>query len=164
MENELKELATKLNVNDLVEFKGFVPYDKLLSMYEDSQVFVHPSVEPPDGRRDGIPVSMMEAMSMELPVVSTYCSGIPELVEDGWNGILVKQRDSLQLAEAIRYLLENPSVAKEYGRRGREKIVREHNVRRNAEKLLNIFKDVSSNKNPSFITPPNMKANQKPPN
>jgi Glycosyltransferase len=144
MENELKELATKLNVNDLVEFKGFVPNDKLPSVYEDSQVFVHPSVELPDGRRDGIPVSMMEAMSMELPVVSTYCSGIPELVEDGWNGILVKQRDSLQLAEAIRYLLENPSVAKEYGRRGREKIVREHNVRRNAEKLLNIFKDVSS--------------------
>jgi glycosyltransferase involved in cell wall biosynthesis len=60
----------------------------------------------------------MEAMSMELPVVSTYCSGIPELVEDGWNGILVRQRDPLQLAEAIRYLLENPSVAREYGKRG----------------------------------------------
>jgi glycosyltransferase involved in cell wall biosynthesis len=45
---------------------------------------------------------------MELPVLSTYCSGIPELVEDGWYGILVRQRDSLQLSEAIRYLLENP--------------------------------------------------------
>jgi glycosyltransferase involved in cell wall biosynthesis len=144
LENELKDLAARLNVQHLIEFKGFVPDSELPSVYENSHIFVHPSVELPDGRKDGIPVSMMEAMSMELPVVSTYCSGIPELVEDGWNGILVRQRDPLQLAEAIRYLLENPSVAREYGKRGREKIVREHDIKKNTKKLLDIFKEVSS--------------------
>jgi glycosyltransferase involved in cell wall biosynthesis len=144
LENELKDLAARLNVQHLIEFKGYVSNDELLSVYENSQIFVHPSVELSDGRRDGIPVSLMEAMSMELPVVSTYCSGIPELVEDGWNGILVRQRDPLQLAEAIRYLLENPSVAREYGKRGREKIVREHDIKKNTKKLLDIFKEVSS--------------------
>jgi glycosyltransferase involved in cell wall biosynthesis len=144
LEDEFKDLAARLNVQHLIEFKGFVPNNELPSMYENSQIFVHPSVELSDGRRDGIPVSMMEAMSMELPVVSTYCSGIPELVEDGWNGILVRQRDPLQLAEAIRYLLENPSVAREYGKRGHEKIVREHDIKKNTKKLLDIFKEVSS--------------------
>ena len=142
MENELQELALKLGVNQLVEFKGFVPDDSLISIYEDSSIFVHPSVELTDGRRDGIPVSMIEAMAMELPVVSTFCSGIPELVEDGWNGILVKQRDPIELAEALRYLLENPDVAREFGKRGREKVVREHNIRVNAKKLLDILKSV----------------------
>jgi glycosyltransferase involved in cell wall biosynthesis len=143
LEYELKDLAARLNVQHLIEFKGFVPDSELPSVYENSHIFVHPSVELPDGRRDGIPVSMMEAMSMELPVVSTYCSGIPELVEDGWNGILVRERDPLQLAEAIRYLLENPSVAREYGKRGREKIVREHDIKKNTKKLLDIFKEVT---------------------
>jgi glycosyltransferase involved in cell wall biosynthesis len=144
LENELKDLAARLNVQHLIEFKGFVSDDELPSIYENSQIFVHPSVELSDGRRDGIPVSLMEAMSMELPVVSTYCSGIPELVEDGWNGILVRQRDPLQLAEAIRYLLENPSVAREYGKRGREKIIREHDIKKNTKRLLDIFKEVVS--------------------
>jgi colanic acid/amylovoran biosynthesis glycosyltransferase len=143
LENELKDLAARLNVQHLIEFKGFVPDSELPSVYENSHIFVHPSVELPDGRKDGIPVSMMEAMSMELPVVSTYCSGIPELVEAGWNGILVRQRDPLQLAEAIRYLLENPSVAREYGKRGREKLVREHDIKKNTKKLLDIFKEVT---------------------
>jgi glycosyltransferase involved in cell wall biosynthesis len=134
LENELKDLAARLNVQRLIEFKGFVSHDELISVYTNSQIFVHPSVELSDGRRDGIPVSLMEAMSMELPVVSTYCSGIPELVEDGWNGILVRQRDPLQLAEAIRYLLENPSVAREYGKRGPGKIIREHDIKKNTQK------------------------------
>jgi colanic acid/amylovoran biosynthesis glycosyltransferase len=50
---------------------------------------------------DGIPVSLMEAMAMEIPTVSTDISGIPELIEDGQSGLLVKQRDAGALATAF---------------------------------------------------------------
>jgi len=142
LEAELKDRAHALKIDKIVKFEGVLEETSLISNYETASVFVHPSVELPDGRKDGIPVSIMEAMAMELPVVSTYCSGIPEIVDDNWNGILVSQRNPAKLAEALRFLLENPTVAKEFGRRGREKVVREYNIDLNAKKLYQIWCEI----------------------
>jgi len=140
---ELKGLAASLRIDDVVKFYGAVPDQDLVRIYEGASVFVHPSVELEDGRKDGVPVSMMEAMAMELPVVSTWCSGIPELVDHHANGILVPQRDHERLAEAVCYLLENPGVAKEYGRGARGKVMRDYNIEVNALKLVELFKMVA---------------------
>lgn len=143
MLSELKELTVSLDIKDRVEFVGHVGWEALKDVYESASIFVHPSVELEDGRVDGIPVSMMEAMAMELPVVSTWCSGIPELVDHGVNGLLVRQRDDEGLAEAIRYLLENQSVAEGMGGKAREKVEREYDIAKNAAKLAYLFKKVA---------------------
>jgi glycosyltransferase involved in cell wall biosynthesis len=81
-EGTLKQLANTLGVSNRINFLGDVTDAQLIALYENSSIFVLPCVVSSDGDRDGIPVALMEAMSMELPVVSTDVSGIPELVKD----------------------------------------------------------------------------------
>ncbi len=85
---------------------------------------------------DGIPVSLMEAMAMELPVVTTRLSGIPELVEDGRHGRLVEPDDPVSLAKALAELAElSPAERAALGKAGRQKVETEFNCRLSAAEL-----------------------------
>jgi glycosyltransferase involved in cell wall biosynthesis len=92
-----------------------------------------------DGDQDGIPVSLMEAMAMELPVVSTTVSGIPELITDGQQGMLVPPRDPTALADALARLLGDAALRRRLGCAGRRKIVDEFDLDKNVEQLIHIF-------------------------
>jgi glycosyltransferase involved in cell wall biosynthesis len=90
----------------------------------------------PGGDMDGIPASLMEAMAMELPVITTRLSGIPELVEDGRHGRLVEPEDLVELAKALSELATMPPVKRRaLGRAGRETVEAEFNCRRSAAAL-----------------------------
>jgi len=78
--------------------------------------------------REGLPKSVMEAMAMEKPVVAYNIRGVRDLVEDGINGFLIPFGDTDAFAEKIIYLMEHPEVAKEMGKRGREKILKEFSL------------------------------------
>ena len=71
---------------------------------------------------EGVPVVLMEAMAMEVPVLSSRIMGIPELVEDGRCGALVAPGDAESLAGALQRLLDDPQQREQLGRRGRERI------------------------------------------
>ena len=71
---------------------------------------------------EGVPVVLMEAMAMEVPVLTSRIMGIPELVEDGRCGALVAPGDADSLAGALQRLLEDPQQRAQLGRRGRERI------------------------------------------
>ncbi len=88
-----KKISEELGLKDFVEFVGPVNHTEAYVLLEHANIFVHHSIVAPNGDREGIPTSIMEAMAMELPVLSTWHSGIPELVEDGVNGYLVKEKD-----------------------------------------------------------------------
>ncbi len=90
---ELIHLTQKLGIHDHVEFVGFVSPADAKILLQNADVFVHHSITPKDGDEEGIPNALIEAMAMELPVLSTYHAGIPELVSDGINGYLVKEKD-----------------------------------------------------------------------
>jgi len=90
---QLIQLVKKLNIGEYVEFTGFVSPQEAKILMQNADIFLHHSITPQDGDQEGIPNALMEAMAMELPVISTYHSGIPELVNDGINGYLVKERD-----------------------------------------------------------------------
>jgi len=94
-------------------------------IYPLMDVFVLPS------HREGLGASLLEASAMEKPVITIDVGGCPEAVSDGKTGILVPLKNIEKLSQAIVYLLNNPEKAKEMGRRGREKILREFN-----EKLI----------------------------
>lgn len=96
----------------------------------------HPTAE---GKREGIPVALMEAMAAGLPVVATAISGIPELVEPGVTGLLVPSGDAAALAGALRTLIADPDLRERLGRAGRARVVRDFNLATNALALQQLF-------------------------
>lgn len=90
---QLKELAIKLNIAESVTFFGNANREEVKELMNNANIFVHHSITAKNGDQEGIPNAIMEAMAMKLPIISTIHSGIPELVEDGINGYLVKEKD-----------------------------------------------------------------------
>lgn len=99
-----------------------------------------PSVPTKSGKREGIPVVLMEAMSAGVPVVASRLSGIPELVEDEVSGLLVPPRDPTALAHALRRLHDEPALRERLALAGRDKVKREFDVRANAAELVRHFR------------------------
>jgi len=77
-------------------------------MIKSSDILIAPSITSKNGDIEGIPNVLKEAMAAGVPVISTYHSGIPELVIDGYNGLLAPEKDIKALAEKIIYLIKNP--------------------------------------------------------
>jgi glycosyltransferase involved in cell wall biosynthesis len=92
-----------------------------------------------DGDRDGIPNVILEAMAMELPVVSTVHSAIPEVIVDGVNGLLVSPEDAQALAKALKLLLDSPLMRKTLGQKGRQTVLERFDPQTNASLLLQAF-------------------------
>jgi colanic acid/amylovoran biosynthesis glycosyltransferase len=105
-----------------------------------ADVLVAPSVPTRKGKREGIPVALMEAMSGGVAVVASDISGIPELVENEATGLLVPPRDAPALADALRRLHDDLSLRRRLGLAGREKVVREFDVRKSAGALARRFR------------------------
>ena len=122
MHDELQQMIRDRNLGDVFHLVGAKPQDVVAEMMGESTLFVLPSIIASDGQMEGIPVALMEAMASGRAVVSTAISGIPELVENGVNGLLVQPGDAPALAAAMRSLLQDRHRALEMGRRGQEKV------------------------------------------
>lgn len=105
----------------------------------EADVFVAPSVPSRDGRREGIPVVIMEAMASGLPVVASDLSGIPEIVDDGVTGRLTPPGDIEAIARALVELASDPALRDRFGREGRLRVEREFDVNASAEQLVQRF-------------------------
>ena len=105
-----------------------------------SDLFALACVVTDDGGRDGIPVSMMEALVMEIPVVTTPVSGIPELVRHGETGLLAPERDAKALATAIAQLIQEESLRQQLGKNGRLLVEAEYDISKNADRLAKFFR------------------------
>jgi len=124
--------------------EGALPRPRVAELMRGADVIVQPSVPTRRGAREGIPVSLMEGMACGLPAVASRISGIPELVEDGRTGFLVQPRDATALADALGRLLEDPRLRHEMGQAGRQKVLEEFDLDRNAAKLATLIAAVAS--------------------
>lgn len=115
---------------------GARPQETVREALLEAAVFVMPSVVTPEGNQDGIPVALMEAMASGAAVVATRVSGLPELVEDGRNGLLVPPHDPAALADAIERLLADPALRRRLGEAARETVARHFDARTEADRLL----------------------------
>jgi glycosyltransferase involved in cell wall biosynthesis len=88
-----------------VTFYGFIPQNELKAFYQSASVFVLPAITDPTGDTEGLGVVMLEAMSCSVPVIASRVGGIPDIVNDGVTGLLVEEKDSFELAEAIKRVL-----------------------------------------------------------
>ena len=137
--NDLQKKVTELNLINHCYFPGNIDHHELLNKYENNKVdiVVSSSISILDVF-EGIPVSLMEAMSYKIPVIATDCGGTKELV-DGQSGILVNQNDSEVIANAIVELINNPGYRIKIGENGRNKIKQDFDTLKNANDLIKLF-------------------------
>lgn len=121
-------------VSDIVDFRGWVEGDSKDRALRESHVTVLPSYF------EGLPVSLLESMTYAMPVIATRVGGIPEIVDDGVNGLLVEPGDKDALFEAMRFYVENPEAAGRHGRRGLERTHAYEPARVTAD-LMRILRD-----------------------
>jgi colanic acid/amylovoran biosynthesis glycosyltransferase len=108
LRTELGQLAADLGIADKVFFPGFISQTQLRELFYQSHIFLHPSEVSGDGNQEGVPNSMLEAMASGLPVFATEHGGIPEAIENGRSGVLVKERDGDALGKTILEWTANP--------------------------------------------------------
>ena len=121
--SELNELIAQNGLQPFVQLIGAVQSKETQAFYERADLFALPCMIEANGNRDGIPNVIAEAMAMELPVVSTDISGIPELVEHEATGLLVPQNDVEALTEALRRLLQDEVLRLRMGEAGRRRVL-----------------------------------------
>ncbi len=139
LRGELQAHIDGHGLSGLVELVGARPQAEVRAALGAATIFALPSVIAPSGDRDGIPVSLMEAMAAGAPVVSTRVSGIPELIEDEREGLLVSPRDWRALAGALARLLDDGVLRRRLAVGARAKVEREFDAAREANKLLELF-------------------------
>jgi glycosyltransferase involved in cell wall biosynthesis len=135
----VRSLIEQLQLDETVTLHPAVTQEELLDIYREAVAFALPCQVVDDGDRDGIPNVLVEAMAMELPVVSTAISGIPELIEDRVDGLLAPPKDPAALAEALEELLNDPALRRQLGRAARVKVCRHFDSGRNIEALKRLF-------------------------
>jgi len=144
LENDLRELVSQLDLNDVVIFLGQISHDDLLSLYEKGEVFVIvlPSVDLGNNIREGIPVSLIEAMAYGIPAISTETGGIPELLKG--IGLIVKDKDPQALALAIEQVVCDRTLRDSMVVAGLNKVRSEFNVEETTSQLLEKVKNCGS--------------------
>ena len=131
----LKALIAELGLDDRVALLGPRPQDEVAEAYRRAAIFALPCIVGSDGNRDGLPTVLLEAMASGLPAVSTSLTGVPEIIDDGINGLLVEPEDVEELARALAALLKDESLRREMGRAARRKVEEVFDVHKNVAQL-----------------------------
>jgi len=142
LKDELIALCKRLNIEKYIKFLGSLRQDQVIKLFKESHIFILTSSIAKNGDQEGIPVVLMEAQAVGLPVVSTYHSGIPELVLDGISGFVVPEKDSNIIAEKIKYLIEHPEIWPDMGRCGRNFVEKRHNIKKLNSQLEKICQNL----------------------
>lgn len=135
LRGELQALVRSLGLEQRVELAGAQPQEVVRASLDEAAVFALPSQVADDGGRDGIPVALMEAMASGCPVVSCLTSGIPELIENGEGGLLVRERDPTALADALQRLLADRALRDRFSHAARQRVEQQFDARTEARKL-----------------------------
>lgn len=131
LEQQIREKIVAFNLSEQVTIAGKLTQNELIDYYQQSDAFVLPCIVTNEGDRDGIPNVLLEAMAMEIAVVSTDISGISELVKTNHNGVLVPEKDVLALAQALESLLRQPELRQQFGKAGRESVLAKFGLTKN---------------------------------
>jgi len=135
----LRNLRARLRLEDCVHMPGFVSHDRIPDLLERHHMLAAPCVVTDTGDRDGIPNVIIEALSQGVPVVATDVSGIGEVVLHNTTGLLVDQRDSRALADAIRTLATHREQALAMAEEGKQLVRRLFDPQTNIPALYALY-------------------------
>lgn len=141
--NECKQVVQDLQISPKkVIFHGAQPHSVIKKLLEQTDIFVLNSRTADDGNMEGLPNSILEAMSMEKAVVSTYHAGIPLAIEDGYNGLLVQERDNNALESAIEKFYLNTDFRIQLGRAARQTVLNKFTISQMKKKVNAVYEGI----------------------
>ena len=130
----LGDFARQIGMAEHVVFEGGRNQEEVIALYRRSDIFALASFA------EGVPVVLMEAMAMELPCVATWVNGVPELIRDEQEGLLVAPSDFEGLADSIERLMKDPLLRERLGKAGRQKVLRDYDLLKNTASLASVFR------------------------
>jgi glycosyltransferase involved in cell wall biosynthesis len=136
----LEQQTKAAGLTGYVHFHGRVTREEVARLLQNADVVATPSVPSSDGRREGIPVVLMEAMGSGVAVVASRLSGIPELVSDERCGLLFTPGDAPALASALQRLYDDSQLRQRLGQAGRKKVIDAFDLSKNAATLARHFR------------------------
>lgn len=137
------EVVENHGLKTITHFLGFQPYDKVLDLAYDHQIFLSPSVRASDGDTEGgVPVTIIEMLASGMPVVSTNHCDIPGVITHGISGLLAPERDVNTLSEHLIWLIDNHKKWEEITYAGRLHIEKNFNAKIQGEKLMKIYQQL----------------------
>lgn len=131
--DKLKEILIKKGIEQYVDFKGWIGTEDKIKLLNSSRIFFLPTYN------EGLPMSILEAMSYGLPIISTDVGGIPTLVRDGENGFIFKPGSVDEYAKSILKILEDHSLSIRMFNANREKIKKYYSLENNLSKVREIY-------------------------
>lgn len=137
-EEELNKLVSDLDIEDRVEFRGYVPHEKLPEIYNRSDIFILPSL------KEGMSNTILEAMASGLPIITTDTGGTEELIKD--NGIIVDKKRPESIKNAIKYYQEDETRIRTQGEKSRQ-IAVDMSWENVAGEYMDIYRAISQAKN-----------------
>jgi glycosyltransferase involved in cell wall biosynthesis len=139
---ELEARVAALDLGAKVTFTGMIGRDELPAFYSAADLVVVPSVHH-EGYVDGLPNVALEAMAAAKPLIASRVGGLPDLVREDEDGLLVAERDADALAAAILKLAGDPDLRHRMGERGRQRVVESLNWDAVADRFVDVYESVS---------------------
>ncbi len=135
----LQAQALALQIDQQINWLGARPQEEVLAAYRNSDLFVLASKVVADGDRDGLPNVLMEAQSQGLCCLATEISGIPELIQQGENGMLVPSANPQALSLALEQLIRSPELRQTLGQAGLARLQERFDMRHGIDHLHQLF-------------------------
>ncbi len=146
LRGDLETQAAALGLAARVTFAGMVPREEIPAYFAASDIVAVPSVRDEAGNVDGLPNVALEAMAAGKPLVASRVAGLPQVVDDGINGLLVQERNPHELAEALLRLACDANLRRSYGAAGRVRVREVLNWDNVARKFVAVYERVSMEK------------------
>lgn len=131
LRNQLIHQVESLLMSEHVFFVGF--QEDVKPFLNESDIFILTS------KTEGLPLTLLEAMAFKLPCIASSVGGVPEIIEDGKNGILVEPGNIDQISSAIQCLVNNADIRKIYGDASCELVVKNFNIDTNMKRILDVI-------------------------
>lgn len=125
-------------------FLGVQPSEVVRDWMNRASVLCAPSITTATGESEGLPIVILEAQAMELPVVSSIHAGIPEAVQHGETGLLTAEKDWQAIAQSILQLLQQKELRQRFAIAGRRRMEQRFNLKRNTAKLEDLYRRIYS--------------------
>jgi glycosyltransferase involved in cell wall biosynthesis len=134
-----EELVSQYELSEAVVFHGAQGQSVVKDLMRACDIFVLNSRTDDSGDMEGLPNTILEAMSMEKPVVSTFHAGIPQAINSGKNGLLVAEKNNKELAMALERLIVDPALRESLGKNARQTVLQNFRLENMQDRLYNVI-------------------------
>jgi len=141
IKGDLEELAYNLHISSSVSFSGNISQKDLNYRYSKANVFVLPSINYME-QTEGLGVVLLEAMASGVPVIGSNIGGIPDIIKNEINGLLVPPGDPEALASAIMKILNNPELAEKFAQEGLRTVQERFSWDKISDQFIEIYQEV----------------------